>query len=42
MSFILAFCSKCGKRNIQNEYTYKNNDLICKECWLIDNNKVLK
>lgn len=42
MSFILlAFCLKCGKRNSsENEYTYKkNNDLICKDCWLIDNNK---
>lgn len=38
---LLAFCSKCGKRHSrENEYTYKkNNDLIRKDCWLIDNNK---
>jgi uncharacterized Zn ribbon protein len=37
---IISICSKCGKRHSsENEYTYnKNNDLICNDCWLIDNN----
>ncbi|HJT83750.1 MAG TPA: hypothetical protein VJ697_04645 [Nitrososphaeraceae archaeon] len=32
-----VFCSKCGKSEKQrNEFTNKNGNTICKECWLDD------
>ena len=34
MSFIV-FCSVCGKRNRDNEYTFKNNEVICKDFWIV-------
>jgi transcription initiation factor TFIIIB Brf1 subunit/transcription initiation factor TFIIB len=30
---IETFCSECGKQ--KEEYTFKNNNLICKDCWLV-------
>jgi len=30
----IAFCAKCGK---QTEFTIKNGNMICKECWINEN-----
>jgi hypothetical protein len=35
----IAFCSVCGKNEIEiSEFTNKDGNTICKECWLADNN----
>ncbi len=35
----LAFCSKCGKNEVEiSEFTNKDGNTICKECWLAENN----
>ncbi len=39
----LVFCSKCGEsETLRKEFTNKNGNTICKECWLIDYNNYKK
>jgi NMD protein affecting ribosome stability and mRNA decay len=35
----LVFCSKCGKNEVEiNEFTNKEGNTICKDCWLAEEN----
>ncbi|HET9805407.1 MAG TPA: hypothetical protein VFP49_00710 [Nitrososphaeraceae archaeon] len=35
----MVFCAKCGKtEKQQNQFTNKDGNTICKDCWLADSN----
>ncbi|HJT84004.1 MAG TPA: hypothetical protein VJ697_05935 [Nitrososphaeraceae archaeon] len=35
----VAFCSVCGKNEFKmSEFTNKNGNVICKKCWIKENN----